>query len=124
MRKKKGLFALLLTLAMVLGMSMTTFGAVDPVDIVVTGVNADSTVSYEQIIEPNQKTLTGWAFTNTSAAASFQEEIKKGEGNSQKSDQMIIAGLIISVNPENGKKLPATLQKDAASISSELLARA
>lgn len=109
MRKKKGLFALLLTLAMVLGMSMTTFGAVDPVDIVVTGVNADSTVSYEQIIEPNQKTLTGWAFTNTSAAASFQEEIKKGEGNSQKSDQMIIAGLIISVNPENGKKLPATL---------------
>ncbi len=124
MRKKKGLFALLLTLAMVLGMSMTTFGAVDPVDIVVTGVNADSTVSYEQIIEPNQKTLTGWAFTNTSSAASFQEEIKKGEGNSQKSDQMIIAGLIISVNPENGKKLPATLQKDAASISSELLARA
>ena len=62
MKKMKKLFAVLLTLAMVLGMSMTTFAADPKVQIKLSGLDDASTVEILQIIEPNTSTTSGWAF--------------------------------------------------------------
>lgn len=50
MKKMKKLFAVLLTLAMVLGMSMTTFAADPKVQIKLSGLDDASTVEILQII--------------------------------------------------------------------------
>ena len=53
MKKMRKIFAVLLTLAMVLGMSMTSFAAEKSATITVTGLDKDATVTYTQIIEPD-----------------------------------------------------------------------
>ena len=112
MKKMKRLMAVLLTLAMVLGMSVVTFAAPgDPV-ITVKGVDAGSTVTYNQIIEPNPNEVTGWSFTNVTAADQFKTTLKQGV-NANKNDQEIIAGLIIYA----GGTLPQELQSTAADIT-------
>lgn len=71
MKKMRKLFAVLLTLAMVLGMSMTSFAAEKSATITVTGLDKDATVTYTQIIEPDTTTATGWKFTNADYAKAF-----------------------------------------------------
>lgn len=55
MKKFKKIFAVLLTLAMVLGMSMTSFAA-DPASFTVTGLKSGTKVSYAQILGQNSST--------------------------------------------------------------------
>lgn len=71
MKKMRKIFAVLLTLAMVLGMSMTSFAAEKSATITVTGLDKDATVTYTQIIEPDTTTATGWKFTNADYAKAF-----------------------------------------------------
>ena len=68
MKKMKKLFAVLLTLAMVMGMSLTTFAAKkESATIKVNGADS-ATLSYAQVIVPDQTTVTGWAFVDGVAA--------------------------------------------------------
>lgn len=121
MKKTKKLFAVLLTLAMVMGMSITTFADVTPTTITVTNVDAGSTVTYEQIIVPAPDEETGWAFAaESTAVTTLRDAIKAVEINSKKTDQEIIAGLIVFANGENAK-LPAGLKASAAEIDATLL---
>lgn len=123
MSKMKRIFAVLLTLSMVLGMSVMTFADEKQTTITVTGVDAASKVTYEQIIVPDQKEPTGWKFVSDSTAAgSFKTAITNAAGNSGKTDQQIIAGLIICKDAANGEKLPEDLKNNAAKIDSNLLA--
>lgn len=71
MKKIKKIFSVLLTLAMVLGMSMTSFAA-NSAKITVNNLDANATLTSVQIIAPDQTTETGWAFVN-GAAASFKK---------------------------------------------------
>ena len=73
MKKMRKIFAVLLTLAMVLGMSMTSFAATkDTATITVT--NADNaTLTYVQVIKADQSTKTGWAFVNDNVANAYME---------------------------------------------------
>ena len=71
MKKMRKIFAVLLTLAMVLGMSMTSFAATkDTATIKVT--NADNAaLTYAQVIKADQSTKTGWAFVNDNVANAY-----------------------------------------------------
>ena len=69
MKKMRKIFAVLLTLAMVLAMSMTAFAA-NPtqVNIKLNNLNNASEVKYMQIIRPNREQPTGWEFMNGAGA--------------------------------------------------------
>lgn len=61
MKKMKKLFAVLLTLAMVLGMSMTSFAADETTNATVKIFGADgATLTYVQIVEPDRGSEDGW----------------------------------------------------------------
>lgn len=61
MKKMKKLFAVLLTLAMVLGMSMTSFAADETTNATVKISGADgATLTYVQIVEPDRCSEDGW----------------------------------------------------------------
>lgn len=64
MGKMKKLFAMLLTLAMVLGLGMTSFAA-EKKSATITINNAEmATFTYVQVIEPDTSSLTGWKFSD------------------------------------------------------------
>ena len=88
MKKMKKIFAVLLTLAMVLGMSMTTFAA-SSATITVNNLDAAASLTAVQIIAPDQTTETGWAFVN-GALASF----RKVNGYNSLTEQQILWKLI------------------------------
>lgn len=71
MKKMKKLFAVLLTLAMVLGMSMTSFAA-DPEATVTIHNAGNATFTYTQVIKADTKQPTGWAFTSTEIANAYK----------------------------------------------------
>ena len=61
MKKFKRLFAVILSLAMVLGMSLTSFAA-DPAKITVSLPEGaeDAKVTYVQIVKPDPASASGW----------------------------------------------------------------
>ena len=73
MKKLKKLFAVMLSLIMVLAMGITSFAdeAAPTATITVNGLDKNATVTYKQIIRPNTKTETGWEFVNPADIAAF-----------------------------------------------------
>ena len=98
MKKMKQLFAVLLTLAMVLGMSITTFAAGEG-KIEVNNLHQNAQVQIVQIIKPNTEAKTGWDFTSP-AGNEFFDAMKTAIGNPNAEDQDIIAGLIKLQTPD------------------------
>ena len=70
MKKMRKIFAVLLTLAMVLAMSIPTFAAT-ATTITVNGLDPNATVTYKQIIAPDLSTATGWKFIDAKDAKAF-----------------------------------------------------
>ena len=93
MKKMKKIFAVILSLAMVLGMSMTAFAATKQTEIVVNKLDKDATVKYVQIIRPNLEQPTGWEFVDTAYANAFRSK-DVNENYANLSDQQIIWKLI------------------------------
>lgn len=63
MKKFKKIFAVLLTLAMVLGMSVTSFAATNStISVSGTGIDASTTIKYGQIIKEDRGSTLGWQF--------------------------------------------------------------
>lgn len=72
MSKVKKVFAIILSMAMILGMSITTFAAPKE-SATITVNNADNAQLFMvQIIEADQKTATGWSFTEAAKNAFTQ----------------------------------------------------
>ena len=71
MSKIKKIFAVLLTLAMVMGMNMTTFAAEKSATITIKNAGAGATFEYIQVIEPDTKAATGWKFSNNAIATAY-----------------------------------------------------
>ena len=71
MKKMRKIFAVLLTLAMVLGMSMTSFAATKDTATIKVKNAENATLTYAQVIKADQSTKTGWAFVNDTVAADY-----------------------------------------------------
>lgn len=96
MSKIKKVLAMLLTLAMVLGMGITTFAA--DANSKVTVKNAENaTLTIAQVIEADNTAVTGWKFTD-GAAAAYRTAF--GGAANGADDQRIIAGLIKYVDAD------------------------
>ncbi len=73
MKKMRKIFAVLLTLAMVLGMSMTSFAAGTTATINLSGdtLTKDTVIKYLQIVEPDTTSTLGWKFSSDKIANVF-----------------------------------------------------
>lgn len=91
MKKMRKIFAVLLTLAMVLAMSIPTFAA-SATTITVNGLDPNATVTFKQIIRPNVDTITGWEFIDDNDAKAFTDD--KNNDVSAAEQQNIIWKLI------------------------------
>lgn len=67
MKKMKKLFAILMTMAMVMGLGITGFAA-EQATVTINNLDKDATVQYVQIIEPSTTAPTGWQFTGAGDA--------------------------------------------------------
>lgn len=95
----KKISAILIAAVMVLAMASTAFAAVTPAKITVNNLDDNATITYVQIIEPDQTTETGWKFSNGAEAA-----FKKVNNWTNLSDQAILWKLIKYEN--DGAKVP------------------
>lgn len=68
MKKMRKLLAVLMTLAMVMGLGMTSFAA-DSATITINNVDKNTTVKAIQVIAPDTAKDTGWTFVNGAATA-------------------------------------------------------
>ena len=110
MKKMRKIFAVLLTLAMVLAMSIPTFAAT-ATTITVNGLDPNANVTYKQIIEPDITTATGWKFIDANDAKAFT-----GNDNAVSADeqQNIIWKLI---KMESGDKAVTNMPAGIAAYS-------
>ena len=79
MKKLKKLFAVMLSLVMVLAMSMTSFAA-DKNTITISGKGLDAEgagANYGQIIKENRESPLGWQFARDDIANKFVEAWNK-----------------------------------------------
>ena len=114
MKKMKKVFAVILSLAMVLGMSITSFADTrDSATITVQdaeGKASKAILSYAQVIEADQTKETGWAFVSNDVAEAYINALK---GNSKNfTDQDAIKVLIHK--DDSGKYTVPTSQLGAA----------
>lgn len=115
MKKMRKIFAVLLTLAMVFGMSMTSFATTkDTATITVN--NADkATLTYAQVIKADQSTETGWAFVNTEVANAYKTAFKATD------DQAAIKAMLPAANVD-ANKLGAAQAKAANHVTFNAMA--
>lgn len=119
MKKFKKIFAVLLTLAMVLGMSMTTFAATDSIiSISGTGIDASTTIKYGQIIKENRESTLGWQFASNNIATDFVNgwNSAKAEGADDLDANGVIAAMIAAEmieNPANAHVTAGTINPSA-----------
>lgn len=96
MRKLRKVMALLLTLAMIMGLSVTAFAA-NTATIKIYNLDELAQIQYVQVIKADPSTETGWSFTNEGANA--YREIFGGDSDGTK-DQTIIWNLLKYSNPD------------------------
>lgn len=124
MKKMKKIFAMLLTLAMVLGMSMTTFAAEGlSATITVNNAEAGAVFGCVQIVKPDQTTATGWDIVDE-----YYDEFTKENAFYGLTEQQIINGMINAVDSAKGvaiedfnKKYAAALNEIFATVSTTTL---
>lgn len=108
MSKVKRILSVIMAMVMVLAMSVPTFAAVNSATITVDNLDADATLSYVQIIVPDQTKETGWAF-----ADGVFEKFSAVSGFGNLTDQQILWKLILYANPS------ATVPKGTTAATAE-----
>ena len=99
MKKLKKLFAVMLSLIMVLAMGITSFAATNSATITVSGLDADATVTYKQIIRPNTQTATGWEFVDKTDIPKF--------GKYTEDDEQAVIWKLIKMESGSATNMPA-----------------
>lgn len=97
MKKMKKILAMVLAMAMVLGMSLTTFAANGEAKIKVTNIAkpdeeagiGNAKVQYAKIITPDPRMETGWTFVNNDYARAYMDAYKVDDA--QKAIKALIA---------------------------------
>ena len=92
MKKMRKIFAVLLTLAMVLAMSIPTFAAGATATITLSGdtLTKDTAIKYVQIVEPDTTGSTlGWKFSSDTIANEFIKAFKVNDTSVKTADDAI-----------------------------------
>lgn len=111
MKKMKKLFAMLIALTMVLGMSVTAFAA-EKATITINNAG-NGKFRYVQVIEADQTTDTGWDFVE-----GYAQYFTAADAFNTNDTQAIIKGLIYAENPDatEGNKITDFVDKYAAAL--------
>lgn len=129
MKKLKKLFAVMLSLVMVLAMSMTSFAA-DKNTITISGKGLDAEgagANYGQIIKENRESPLGWQFARDDIANKFVEAWNKANNPKTTLDangviaQLIQLGVLESNNNEN-KNVESGTINSSTNLSAALAA--
>lgn len=129
MKKLKKLFAVMLSLVMVLAMSMTSFAA-DKNTITISGKGLDAEgagANYGQIIKENRGSTLGWQFASDNIANKFVEAWNNANDSQTTLDangviaQLIQLGVLESNNNEN-KNVEAGTINGSTNLSAALAA--
>lgn len=129
MKKLKKLFAVMLSLVMVLAMSMTSFAA-DKNTITISGKGLDAEgagANYGQIIKENRESTLGWQFANDDIAKKFVDAWNKANDPVTSLDvngviaQLIQLGVLESNNNEN-KNVESGTINSSTNLSAALAA--
>ena len=107
MKKMRKIFAVLLTLAMVLAMSIPTFAAGATATITLSGdtLTKDTAIKYVQIVEPDTTGSTlGWKFSSDTIANEFIKAFKVNDTSVKTADDAIskLIALGVDTNAANG----------------------
>lgn len=74
MKRMKKILAMVMAMAMVLGMSLTTFAAGVTITVIEKdGSDTEATLQYVQAIKADQEALTGWSFTDDKIAEAYMK---------------------------------------------------
>lgn len=129
MKKLKKLFAVMLSLVMVLAMSMISFAA-DKNTITISGKGLDAEgagANYGQIIKENRESTLGWQFANDDIAKKFVDAWNKANDPVTSLDvngviaQLIQLGVLESNNNEN-KNVESGTINSSTNLSAALAA--
>lgn len=97
MSKVKKVLAIILSMAMILGMSLTAFAA-DKATIQVNNLEEGTTVTAAQVIKPSPTTDTGWEFVSPQIAEAYINAFSIMEV--ENAEQLAIWALIKYVDPD------------------------
>lgn len=118
MSKIKKLFAVILSMAMILGMSLTTFAAPEGTNIVVNNLDDGATLTAVQVIIPDTSTETGWSFASDDAAKAYAAAFSTTVTDDNLQD--IIWSLIKYADPDNTHVPSETVAATAKQIKDAL----
>lgn len=130
MKKLKKLFAVMLSLVMVLAMGMTSFAADNKNTITISGKGLDAEgagANYGQIIKENRGSTLGWQFASDNIANKFVEAWNNANDSQTTLDangviaQLIQLGVLESNNNEN-KNVEAGTINGSTNLSAALAA--
>lgn len=120
MKKIKKIFALLMTVAMVMGLNVTAF-AVTKDTATITVENAEgATLEYVQVIEPGREDqyTTGWKFSSTDIANAYERAL--GVSNEQTAIAMLIKYYYKSEGQNLPKGAPQIVQDATAATATQI----
>ena len=118
MKKLKKLFAVMLSLIMVLAMGITSFADTNTATIKLTNFNDADSLKYMQIIEPDQAQPTGWKFSNDVAENAFKEATGLTDA------QTILWKMIIKQNPDATKNTELNIPANTTAITNSEIDKA
>lgn len=133
MKEYKKILAVLLTLVMVLGMSITSTAAVTSGDgdggaaggeqesatVTITNITEKTTLTYVQIVEPDQTTRTGWKFCDDTIAGIFKAAFKLESDGEDEPDAQTAMERLISAQKNDAARSDGNVIS-AANTSSKL----
>lgn len=116
MKKIKKIFALLMTVAMVMGLNVTAFAATKDTATITVENAEGATLEYVQVIEPDTKAqyTTGWKFSSNVIAGGYKSALNAPD------DQTAIAMLIKYYYESKNQKVPEgapQIVKDASAAT-------
>lgn len=129
MRKIRKVMALLLTLAMVMGMSLTTFAANGPIapttgaTITIDNLPENSTAKYMQIVKPNNKSTSGWQFLENNTIRQAFVDVYVGEGAELNEENLetAITALMADYEGKDNSNVQSGNSNSSSKLSSALL---
>lgn len=118
MKKLKKLFAVMLSLIMVLAMGITSFADTDSATITLTNFNDADSLKYMQIIEPDQAQPTGWKFSNNVAENAFKTATGLTDA------QTILWKMILKQNPSAASNTELNIPANTTAITNSEIDKA
>lgn len=114
MKRMKKLFAILMTMAMVMGLSITGFAAEKSATITIDNAGENAKFNYVQIVVPNPETETGWDIVDD-YLAQFQDA--NAFGTSVSEQDILKAMIYEATNGDKGQAIDNFDQKYANALN-------